>query len=81
MSEQPKATRLAEQLETFNPVTFQCSAAAELRRLHSLNAELLEALKDIVALWDHHCYAHGDGQPSPLHVKACAAIAKSEGVK
>ena len=35
---------------------------------------LLEALKGIVAMWDHHCYAHGDGQPTPLHAKARAAI-------
>ena len=40
---------------------------------------LLEALKGIVSMWDHHCYAHGDGQPTPLHVKARAAIKKAEG--
>ena len=40
--------------------------------------ELLEALKAVVALWDHHCIAHDDGQPSPLHIKARAAIAKVE---
>lgn len=39
---------------------------------------LLSVLKEIVALWDHHCDAHGDGTPSPLHVKARAAIAKAE---
>lgn len=39
---------------------------------------LLEVLKAIVAMWDHHCDAHGDGTPSPLHVKARAVIAKAE---
>jgi hypothetical protein len=41
--------------------------------------ELLEALKNIVNLWDHHASAHGDGTIFPLHVAARAAIAKAEG--
>ena len=48
-------------------------------RLIAAAPDLLDALKDIVQLWDHHCYEHGDGKPSPLHVKASAAIAKAEG--
>lgn len=43
--------------------------------------EMLEALQKIVAMWDHHCAAHGDGIPSPLHAKARAAIAKATGVE
>jgi len=41
--------------------------------------DLLEALKNIVNLWDHHASAHGDGTIFPLHVAARAAIAKAEG--
>lgn len=40
-----KALKLAEQLETFNPVTFQVEAAAELRRLYEVNQMLLDALQ------------------------------------
>jgi hypothetical protein len=49
-TQQPEALRLAERLENH----FYCTigemdqAAAELRRLHSVNAELLEALKYFV---------------------------------
>ena len=53
-------------------------AANELRRLHAQRDALLEALKEISAMWDHHCYAHGDGQPTPLHIKARAAIKAAE---
>ena len=48
-------------------------------RLIASAPELLDALKDVVALWDHHCHAHGDGTPTPLHVKARAAIVKAGG--
>jgi hypothetical protein len=47
MSEQPEALRLADDLESttrgYPPVMM---AAAELRRLHAVNQELLGALKD-----------------------------------
>jgi hypothetical protein len=56
-------------------------AAAELRRLHAENAELLEALRSIVNLWDYHASAHHDGIIYPLHQAARAAIAKAEGEK
>lgn len=88
MTEQPEALRLADaledDLEDYAGLSLPrlCQgiaddAAAELRRLSVVEAQreaLLEALKGIVAMWDHHCYAHGDGQPTPLHVKARAAI-------
>jgi hypothetical protein len=44
-TEQPKALRLAYELVTLHGYPLSIQAAAELRRLHSLNAELLEALK------------------------------------
>jgi hypothetical protein len=50
-------------------------AAAELRRLHSVNAELLEALKDVMErLVDRH-------EADESAVDARAAIAKAEEVK
>ena len=47
MSNKPEALRLAGQLESGRPVTG--SAAAELRRLHEVNQELLEALEELCA--------------------------------
>jgi hypothetical protein len=46
MSEQPTALRLAEWIERGNYNHYDVTkSAAELRRLHALNGELLEALK------------------------------------
>lgn len=49
MSNRPNALRLADAITTHQPLSeFErdcIKAAAELRRLHSLNAELLEALR------------------------------------
>jgi hypothetical protein len=45
MTEQPEALRLAEWFNTFNTVQHD-KAAAELRRLHAVNEELLNALKE-----------------------------------
>jgi hypothetical protein len=46
-TQQPKALQLAEHLETSTDDSnaIDDEIAAELRRLHSVNAELLEALK------------------------------------
>jgi hypothetical protein len=45
---QPEALRLADCLETEKVGVILCdSAAAELRRLHAVNAELLEALENL----------------------------------
>ncbi len=57
MSEQPEALRLADRLTDFakqdrlqHGYSWELlDAAAELRRLHAVNAELLEVLKDIAA--------------------------------
>ena len=49
MSAQPEALRLAEQLESWQG-DVSTVAAAELRRLHALNVELLEALKNALEL-------------------------------
>ena len=50
MNKQPKALRLADDLEESALPTFIVEdAAAELRRLHEVNAELIFALKYISA--------------------------------
>ena len=49
-------------------------AAAELRRLQSVNADLLEALKDIVGFWDNIVPTDAVNQ---MHINARAAIAKA----
>jgi len=48
MTTQPEALRLADALADYTGCTLtqMDQAAAELRRLHALNGELLEALKD-----------------------------------
>ena len=55
MTQQPQALQLADALERCLPhdsyeLHTQQEAAAELRRLHSVNAQLLEALEQIIDL-------------------------------
>jgi hypothetical protein len=50
MSNQPKALQLAAMAHLGYRVGWQREAAAELRRLHALNGELLEALRLIERL-------------------------------
>jgi hypothetical protein len=73
---QPEALRLANAIDLGRPrLVLDCiDAAAELRRLHEVNAELLEALIDIT----NECT---DGfKPHDLFVKqALAVIAKATG--
>jgi hypothetical protein len=70
MNKQPEALRLADVLDhvELRPSDYKDvdKAAAELRRLHALNGELLEALKDMGARYG-------------LTDQARAAIAKAEG--
>ena len=90
MSEQPEALRLADALTDY----LQCSdldidnAADELRRLHTLNTELLEALSDIAyglegaRIWGGMEWTYNPLHPFkylPLRDKARAAIARAEG--
>jgi hypothetical protein len=75
MIKQPEALRLAERLERYDATRSgyakHCSlAAAELRRLHEVNTELLAALKEML-----------DGENKSfreLCEQARAAIAKGE---
>ena len=78
MNKQPEALRLADWLYTLDVLPLDCiqncvSAADELRRLNALNAELLEALKEIVDASD------ADEWNGVSTMKARAAIAKAEG--
>jgi hypothetical protein len=82
MTEQPTALRLADALrniaadtslsDRYCEVIFEVDD--ELRRLHALNGELLEALKQI----DKEFAKHGR-QHWPEAVKARAVIARAEG--
>ena len=70
MEKLPRALQLADWLDEVNAVPHPIhtkSAAAELRRLHEVNAELVEALKAALS----------DDQP---YIEKCkAAIAKATG--
>jgi hypothetical protein len=72
MTTQPEALRMAGYLTDRNRLDLTCDeAAAELRRLHESNLELLSALKEIL-----------DGEGKSFRVlceQARAAIAKAEG--
>ena len=69
MSEQPEALRLADWCKTWNTQQHD-KAAAELRRLHAVNTELLEALKWITTV---------NAMDYEYQAKARAAIARAEG--
>ena len=75
MSTQPEALRLADEVAAMQPAYFTSEVAAELRRLHEVNQELLTALKALLSL-------HDDPMPydaATTRAAARAAIAKAEG--
>ncbi len=72
MTTQPEALRLADWAASYN-TTMHNKAAAELRRLHTANAKLLEALKEMLEVWEE------DPAYGAMHAdKARAAIARAE---
>jgi len=71
MNTQPEALRLAEWLET-SPNTRDKKAAAELRRLHEVNQELVEALEKLARLGNAGQYGNSEG-----NTIAQAALAKA----
>ena len=82
MKKQPEALRLADKMSSYNLCSgyaWHChKAAAELRRLHKVNAELLEALKD--ATEGLEIASAGGGVDFYAYAKTSrAAIAKAEG--
>jgi len=83
VSEMPKALLMAGRLleaERYTQgarVATQVAAAAELRRLHEVNAELLEALKEVATEARHPDYDWSVALLNTVH----AAIAKAEEVE
>jgi len=79
MTTQPEALRLADEMESNG----ECmSAAAELRRLHESNTELLAALKEIDSWLVCACIATPEDMAqsfSHMEQVASAAINKAEG--
>jgi len=75
MNKQPEALRLADIFDAFD-IPLDRDAATELRRLHEVNQELLEALK-----WAVNCLHFGNDMPEAVDNlnKAYQAIAKAEG--
>lgn len=68
-TKQPEALRLADELDCASRENAPVHTAAdELRRLHEINAELLEALKEMVK----------DFEKDVVMIKARAAIIKAE---
>ena len=79
MSTQPEALRLSDELRRRFPKSGK-EAATELRRLHSLNQDLLAALK-VAALAIHEYRTQGAPHAywDDVQEQARAAIAKAEG--
>jgi hypothetical protein len=76
MSEQPEALRLAALWEKQShgyALTPEAETAAELRRLHALNGELLEALKELEYSSDGYIKRY------PEESEVNAVIKKAEG--
>jgi hypothetical protein len=74
-TQQPEALRLAEDLDAYHTRSEHKEAAAELRRLHELNTELLEALiKADVILYSEGFHPDGSYR-TPIR----AVIAKATG--
>lgn len=75
-TQQPEALRLAETTPSLRGGDWGDRAAAELRRLHALNAELLEALQAVDILFGHLAT---DSTQRIWIDNARIAIAKAEG--
>ena len=79
-TQQPEALRLAEILE-LGSRQFNNEASTELRRLHALNAELLEALKlnyaELSSKWTP--YIRANAAEVAAMKSARSAITKAEG--
>lgn len=80
MSEQAKALVLAGALEKCDygwvPSWLLNESSAELRRLHSVNAELLEALQGLI---DAHAVPSSACKERPAYDAARAAVARALG--
>ncbi len=84
MDKQPKALWLADELEKYTyDFEWHSTAADELRRLHEVNAELVEALRlmNIECQHLHHAKKdqHGYDVACPVVERIKASIAKATG--
>jgi len=84
MSTQPEALRLADFLDDqYDPSHNLEEAADELRRLHAVNQELLEALRLTIIDCQYLHHTHKDRhllfEECPVVARINAAIAKAEG--
>jgi hypothetical protein len=81
MGDKPEALRLAAQLEDAESARLHLLpyAAAELRRLHAVNAELLEALKECLPYVGQTLANTGSMDAYYTETKASVAIKKAEG--
>ena len=70
--QKPEALRLAEDLDAYHTRPHHKQAAAELRRLHSVNAELLEVLNKLEYSYE------GNIKRYPTEVEVNAVIAKAQ---
>ena len=76
--EKPKALRLADKLtKNIKPWSLDVEVAAELRRLHALNYEMLEALHLMCAVFLDLNGNHGSFERDAMN-QAYAAIAKAD---
>ena len=76
MSNKPEALRLADELVETPFQSTRYIAAAELRRLHAVNQELLEALEQMVSVFLDTEGRHGESENDAMDA-ARAAIAKA----
>ena len=80
MSAQPEALRMAEILDRhafqYGETVYR-TTSAELRRLHEVNGELLDALRDVLRI--AKAASIGIAGNAPRIARAEAAIAKSTG--
>jgi hypothetical protein len=83
MNKQPRALRLADAIdkairpEASLPLGDWARSAAELRRLHSLNQELVEALSVCVYHGEGLSENHQSYLPPSVRYKAKSALAKA----
>lgn len=75
---QPEALRLADALSSAYAMTYEdaMQAAAELRRLHEVNVQLTDTLKEMV-----EAFQHDASLDNPSLAVARAALAKAQGEK
>ena len=84
--QEPKALRLAELFDGFRTSSHAIDgkpvhqlAAAELRRLHALNAELVDALNEMSSMWVSVCNPRGwEPEHMSQFTKARAALSKAK---